>query len=119
MRADAAGTHSLGEISVRVGRWVAAVLGECRQHDQGVGRGDGRVLADAGGARALGVLAVLVGRRIPAVLGGVEGDQGVVVFPKTVGNSEIRNFEFHEIGCRFFSFKYAISSQTSISAGYP
>ena len=40
-----------------------------RQHDQGVGRGDGRVPADAGGARGFGDLGVRVGRRIPAVLG--------------------------------------------------
>ena len=40
---DAGGAHAWCELSVRVGRWVAAVLGESRQDDQGVGRGDGRV----------------------------------------------------------------------------
>ena len=51
-----------------VGRWVAAVLGEWGQHDQGVGRVDGRVRADAGGAHGLGDFGVLVGRWVAAVL---------------------------------------------------
>ena len=44
----------MGVVGVRVGRRIPAVLGEWRQDDQGVGRGDGRVPADAGGARELG-----------------------------------------------------------------
>ena len=70
-------------LGVRVGRRIPAVLGEWRQHDQGVGRGDGRVPADAGGARGIGVLGVRVGRRIAAVLG--ECDDTIKVWDVATG----------------------------------
>ena len=49
---DAAGAHEFRGLGVRVGRRVAAVLGEFRHDVKGVGCGNGPVCADARGARA-------------------------------------------------------------------